>query len=426
MQSFIFDILTILIEVIIICITSCMFTGVSFCQRFKKSGFVFLCTPAIYIIYKIFQKPYISTIAMIVTTMILASLFIGIKTFDFFYICLLSFIIVFIYECLLSILIHFIFQFTGKTTYLPLLQCILLSIFCVIIYFVYRHSDFHIVYDVIRSKSSGSKMLTANGFCIILFLTTLFKCHVTSFYNASVLILFCTISLTFVNIEYFRSKKADACTKAQLKCYDRYMPIIEGLIDEIRIRQHDYNNELQSLYSLITSYDDIEMLRKAVTKYNHDCTLNAEVYQLLKLNTHLLGGLLIAKHKQAASIGTDIVFDIKNYNLSCCVPEYELVDMCGILIDNAIEHSSVHLPVYISLAGHDNTFTFSIKNPGPTASQEILEKMFTKGYTTKQHHDGHGIGMYKLKEMTIRHNGDICISNEIIDNTNYLCIQLKL
>lgn len=421
-NTIIFDFLNPELEFIIICMLSCALTGRSFYDRFKKYFYVFALTPLIFVVEITISSPHASTFINIISTMILAGLFVGIKAFDYFFIYLISFMVVFAYECLLSIAMHFI----GSHPYTSIIQFLLLCVCCLITYIIYRFTDFHAVYDIICSKSSGSKMLTANCFCITLFLTILFKCHVNNFYNASLMIIFCVICLTFINVEYFISKRIVFNARARLASYEQYMPIVEGLIDEIRIRQHDYNNELQSLYSMVASYDNIDELRAAVDKYSKEYTVNEEVYQLLKLNTHLLGGLLISKYKQARNNKVDMIFDIRNFNITCCVPEYELIDMCGILIDNAIEHGRHDVPVYVSIESRNNTFSFTVKNGGPTMSEDLLDKMFTKGYTTKQQHDGHGIGMYKLKEMTLRHGGDICVSNETIDNTTYLCIQLQL
>ena len=421
-NTIIFDFLNPELEFVIICILSCALTGSSFYDRFKKYFYVFALIPLIFVVEITISSPHASIFINIISTMILAGLFVGIKAFDYFFIYLISFMVVFAYECLLSIAMHFI----GSNPYTSIIQFLLLCACCLITYIIYRFTDFHTVYDIICSKSSGSKMLTANCFCITLFLTILFKCHVNNFYNASLMIILCVICLTFINVEYFISKRIVFNARAKLASYEQYMPIVEGLIDEIRIRQHDYNNELQSLYSMVASYDNIDELRAAVDKYSKEYTVNEEAYQLLKLNTHLLGGLLIFKYKQARNNKVDMIFDIRNFNITCCVPEYELIDMCGILIDNAIEHGRHDVPVYVSIESHNNTFSFTVKNGGPTMSEDLLDKMFTKGYTTKQQHDGHGIGMYKLKEMTLRHGGDICVSNETIDNTTYLCIQLQL
>ena len=421
-NTIIFDFLNFELEFIILCILSCAFTGKSFYDRLKKCFYILALTPVVYLVEITLSSAYMSTFITLITTMILAGLFIGIKSFDYFFIYITSFMVIFTYECLLSIVIHFI----GSNPYSSAMQSVFLCICCIITYVIYRLADLRIVYEIICSKSSGSKMLTANCFCIILFLTVLFKCHINNFYNASILIILCVISLVFINIEYFLSKRYAITAKSKLTAYERYIPIVEGLIDEIRIRQHDYNNELQSLYSMVASYDDISELRKSVARYSNACTMNENAYQLLKLNTHLLGGLLISKYKQAQNNNIDIIFNIKNFNISCCVPEYELIDMCGILIDNAIEHGNHDTPAYVYLESCDNKFSFTVKNSGPAISEELLDKFFTKGYTTKQQHEGHGIGMYKLKEMILNHDGDICVSNETINNTTYLCIQLQL
>lgn len=122
----------------------------------------------------------------------------------------------------------------------------------------------------------------------------------------------------------------------RLKDYEKYLPLIDELIKDIRSRQHSYQNLVQSITSLPYTCPDYASLTAALEKYGKFQTVSEEDSALLKLNLKLVAGFLISKKAQAEEQNKKLHIQ-NDVFLQCMLPEYLLIEIMGILIDNALE-----------------------------------------------------------------------------------------
>ena len=144
---------------------------------------------------------------------------------------------------------------------------------------------------------------------------------------------------------------------------------------------------------------------------------NREPDYLLKLNLLLVSGFLYQKQKYAVSLGRNIIYDFKTFQLTSSVPEYILIEMFGILIDNALEAIPIGENVVISLDSRDGKIIFTTSNPGRQLTNEDYTNFFISGYSNKagyapsKHYSG--IGLPRLRELVIlKYKGEITLWNE--------------
>ncbi len=57
--------------------------------------------------------------------------------------------------------------------------------------------------------------------------------------------------MLFINLVIIKNGLVNEFTAKELLIYRTYNPIVEELIDEIRSRQHDFDNHLQALNTII-------------------------------------------------------------------------------------------------------------------------------------------------------------------------------
>ncbi len=233
--------------------------------------------------------------------------------------------------------------------------------------------------------------------------------------------------LVISNVELILTQKTTQRQKQKLDSYEKYIPIIEQLIDAIRQRQHDYNNQLQSLRSLAYACTDYESLRSALLLNSEGYINNLNPFEaLLKINMHLLSGLIINACQRIMDGGMQYNLDLKDYTFDSACAEYDLADQISILIDNAIEASHSGDTIYISLKQLNDKVQFTISNPGPKLSGELMELLFKKGRTTKPSPVGHGLGLYKLNCFVNDHSGRLLVSNEQRKQVCYITFTLEL
>lgn len=129
---------------------------------------------------------------------------------------------------------------------------------------------------------------------------------------------------------------------------------------------------------------------------------------LIKIDNKIIIALFYSKYVYAKDQEINLQFHISNFNFCSQYANYELVEMYGILIDNAIEAVSkqeTRKNIEIILGKHGERNLFRIINPHEFISSKQINQFFEKGYSTKEK-KSKGIGLYKLKQI-LEKKGDI-------------------
>jgi len=282
-------------------------------------------------------------------------------------------------------------------------------------------------YQLILQTNVTMILVITDSFFILLGIVSFIRIHMNDFFSHYILILITLLILLAINGEGIINHKKNVERQKELEAYQNYLPIIDSLIDQIRIKQHDYNNNLQSIRALGYTCNDFQSLQnKLLTETDHYLIPDFQM-NLLKLNLHLVAGFLISKGKEAGNQSKELHIDIGSYVLSSPCSEYEIIDCLGVLIDNAIEATLPGAIIRAKIASEGNRLIFEIKNPGPALTPDFCRDIFQKGYTTKKTHSmNHGIGLYKLNHFVQMKRGNLILKNEIIENTTYISFQLRI
>ena len=193
-------------------------------------------------------------------------------------------------------------------------------------------------------------------------------------------------------------------------------------------KQDIYNDQLLSISQALEEKDDntLKEVLHEITEYNISQKIS---YQFLHLQNRLLAGLMYAKTTAAKEKKLRFDITISDYTCPCHCTDIELVDLVGILIDNAIDASHENDTIFITIDRMQDRFLFRIENPGPKADSAFLSKIFRPGYTTKEHSIGHGVGLSILRKTIQKYHGDVIVSNTAhhnINNKTYLCMEIHI
>lgn len=239
--------------------------------------------------------------------------------------------------------------------------------------------------------------------------------------------IFSLILLIFLFVDIFYLHKQYDVQKKELENYQLYIPFLEERIDSIRIRQHDFNNHLQTLHMLPLTCTDYDSLKDALLSYEDKINVQEEQMPLLRLNKKLVAGFLICKMAECEKENKMLQVEIRNYCLNCHIPESTLIELLGILIDNAIEASPEGETIYLEINSKENQVHFIVKNPGTKLTPQLRTLFFQKGYTTKEISDSpRGLGLYKLKQITDSNHGIIILDNELLEDKEMISFELRI
>lgn len=211
--------------------------------------------------------------------------------------------------------------------------------------------------------------------------------------------------------------------KTQLEMNKLYYDAYDELLTLVRERQHDLKNHISAILGMVYTIDNYDELVRSQKEYcNKVMEKSKETKLLLSAGNPLIAGFLYRKIQEAKEKGIDVEYKVIAGGSDFYIPEYELVEMLGVLLDNAIEaeEESEIMPkqVNVEIADRSWQFAFLVENTSRVFSQDEIDKFFQKDFTSKG--KGHGIGLTKLKKMVHEMGGDLIVTNSMIDGMNYL------
>ncbi len=218
--------------------------------------------------------------------------------------------------------------------------------------------------------------------------------------------------------------------KAQLEMNKLYYDAYDQLILLVRERQHDMKNHINAILSLIYTTEKYEELIEKQKEYcGYVIEQNEKTKLVLSSGNPLIAGFLYSKIREAES--SHIIFDYRiGLRKETAIPEYELVDIAGILLDNAIEalhgtdEENFERKIYFSIGETEESIDLLCANTSPRYEEDLTDHFFESGYSSKG--QNRGIGLAKLKRLVQNRNGTITVYNEDRQNANYLTFEIKL
>lgn len=180
---------------------------------------------------------------------------------------------------------------------------------------------------------------------------------------------------------------------------------LEELNKTLRAQRHDFMNHLQVVYGLI-ELEEFKDTKDYIEKVYNDIQ---KVSRIMRTSNPALNALLQAKVLACEKRGIDARIDIKSQFSELKIPSWEFCRIISNLIDNAIsalEHTSDHKYIQIDLYEDIKTYYFRIKDNGSGIPDEIADKIFEAGFTTKGAR-GEGMGLAIVRNILVEYGGNI-------------------
>ena len=200
--------------------------------------------------------------------------------------------------------------------------------------------------------------------------------------------------------------------------YNQYQKSLVELIDEVRQKQHDYKNHLNTLYGLAQLQSSNQIQQELATYLEQYIFTIQDTDQILNIKDPTLSALIYSKKKvaqnQEIEFKLHFINEIPNYPLQ----KYELVEIIGNLLDNAIEaasdtkkHLTIQPRISITLGTKENKKFFQVKNTFYPSQNFSPKQLFIKNFSTKNKGaNNRGYGLYIVKKIVDANNGMIIIS----------------
>lgn len=347
--------------------------------------------------------------------------------------CFLSAIIVFILQLFMLLPVYYLFFLRYKQGYMNELLinigCFLLIVLCSYKVKIKRLSDF----VVKRNKLIvGVSILLLFGFGI-----TFYKMKGEGKISKEIYVqmVYFILIFLFIIYEWQKSRVEAEKRKAQLEMNNLYYDAYDRLIMLVRERQHDMKNHINAILSMIYTTDNYDELVAKQREYcGYVMEQNEKTRLVLSAGNPLIAGFMYSKVQEAEKDNIKIEYQIDIKKETLVIPEYELVEMTGILIDNAMdalnnmnesenEHNLAKI-IYISMKESEEYVEVIVSNTSDYYEDDVTERFFEAGYSSKG--KGRGIGLSKLKRMVNERKGEIMVSNRMRDGRNYLTFTVTI
>ncbi|MFJ8236423.1 sensor histidine kinase [Ureibacillus sp. NPDC094379] len=207
---------------------------------------------------------------------------------------------------------------------------------------------------------------------------------------------------------------------------DTYQAEIKTLIASVSSLRHDFANHVQVLHGLL-------LLDKSQQALEYLSTLSKEIHNIQSIHLNIkhpgLSVLLQTKKLSAQNQQIDMCVSVSDDSFDQ-IKTTDLIKLLSNLIDNAID-ASKELPedqrkISINCQSCGNQYIFKITNSGPKILDK--DKIFKQGYSTKTaEHDKkiRGQGLFIVKDIVDKYNGNITISSNEIETSFFVEIPFK-
>ena len=172
-------------------------------------------------------------------------------------------------------------------------------------------------------------------------------------------------------------------TQRRTAMLEQYLPLVEELIEQVRARQHDFNNQMMAVAAAVSTAHDLQEAQEAVTALLQHARLDNMDKELLKCDSKVISGLLFGKMKQAELKRVRVEVTISGAFLHRALSESDWVELIAILLDNAIEAAAPGDVLYVKAIGEADGLRFSVLNPHAALSNMEFIQMFRRGWSTK-------------------------------------------
>ena len=215
----------------------------------------------------------------------------------------------------------------------------------------------------------------------------------------------------------------------ELELQTIYGSAYEDLISDVRRRQHDFKNQLGAIYSMHLVASSMDELIGMQKEYGNTIQCESKFDSILiNCNNPILAGYLY--HRCLLCERDDILVDCNIHieQAKSCFQLHEVIEVFGILFDNACENVMVSYEscklISVDFIEDEQSMIIGVSNPSRYITYSEIEKIFTKGYSTKG--ENRGLGLARVFELAKKYNAELRVSNFQREDENWINFTIKI
>ena len=231
-----------------------------------------------------------------------------------------------------------------------------------------------------------------------------------------ILILFLIVTVAAILIEIIISGIIFSKIKKEFISFTEDFEGTKFLVDSMRANNHDFTNKLHVILGLVQigEYD------KAISYIQNISIIQRETISKVMntIENPSFAALIVGKIARASECNVKFILNegscLKNSHIT--LPSEALVTITGNLIDNALDSMNMDSTkkdkeLSLGVYSRPNELLIIVKDTGTGIEEELKDKIFEKGFSTKG--EGRGIGLYHTKQLITSLGGRISVESEV-------------
>lgn len=215
----------------------------------------------------------------------------------------------------------------------------------------------------------------------------------------------------------------------ELRIREMYDETYKNLLKEVRERQHDFKNQLGAVYSMHLVANSLEELVSMQKEYGNVLLEECKFDSILtRCENSVLAGYLYYKCNDCVREGIEVEYDIRLQQADCAFALHEIIEVLGILIDNACENFYIeqneNRNIKLDFKEDEHVLKFSVANPAKYMTSSEIEKLFMPGYSKKG--KNRGLGLARVLELVNQYGAEIHVFNYEHQKENWINFAIEI
>lgn len=238
---------------------------------------------------------------------------------------------------------------------------------------------------------------------------------------------FISVLLSIVAI-FQRERSILEMQKQEMRIQKIYNNAFGDMINEIRRKQHNFDNHLNAISNMYLTVGSLEELVQKQDEYRKTMLSENKYNKLMnEKSSPIIIGFLYHKFLQAESKNIEVLPHIVIEEAECRLSQLKLVEILGVLLDNsveAVEAAQDNRYIRFEMLETDKSVILNVKNPYPIINREDIGRYFVEGFSTKG--AGRGLGLSYVRKVVSKVFGKITAENIVEDNINWFSIKVEI
>ena len=298
---------------------------------------------------------------------------------------------------------------------------------CIVVFAIHFGKLEKIYIYALKSNSMLSIMMIICG--VLFFMLIVLSKAIESFSFLNCLLMYVIFLLILVFCQQWKSEKEKNVSKErEIRVLRQCNESFEHLINDVRSKQHGFNNQLEAIFSLqyvCNTYD--ELVKRQKTYISHILDENVFNKLLISKCPPVVKGFLYYKFCEAHQAGINIDYEIELRDIQKPSLEFDIQEVIGILFDNAceaVENNEDNRIVQIAVMRKKSCVNIRVENPFSYMTQSKIQEILNPGYSSKGKNRGYGLS--NVKQIAKKYNGMITIENKNKQEENWFSISIEL